>query len=202
MRHLTGVILAIAMAAAVFFAASWGYLKLLRRPGLILANGGSQLHDHVLLEGLGTLLAVGLLAGLLIAIPRVSPLAPGLPGLILLAWTALFLFSERHALQYVPLKTHSYGLGFEDMLVHGLLALAGAAMIVPLFVPSRWAGTRRRLIPSPPVEPPVAAMDPGYQATQAMQAADDLFSTTRPQPRIDPGPAQAPWGPASPADGT
>jgi hypothetical protein len=204
MRHLTGVVLAIVLAAAVFFAASWGYLKLLARPGRALTNGGSLLHDHALLQGLGVLLAVGLLAGLLIAIPRVSPLASGLPGLALLAWTALYLFSERHALQYVPLKTHSYGLGFEDMLLDGLLAMAGAAMIVPLFVPSRWAGVlrpRRRPVPSPAGPPgePSAVADPSFQATQTMQA-DDLFSTTRPQPRIDPGPApgpaQAPWGPA------
>ena len=32
MRHLMGVVLAIVMAAAVFFAASWGYLKLLIGP--------------------------------------------------------------------------------------------------------------------------------------------------------------------------
>ena len=29
MRHLLGVVLAIVLAAAIFFAASWGYLKLL-----------------------------------------------------------------------------------------------------------------------------------------------------------------------------
>ena len=32
MRHLMGVVLAIVMAAVVFFAASWGYLKLLIGP--------------------------------------------------------------------------------------------------------------------------------------------------------------------------
>ena len=73
MRHLIGVALAIVMAAAVFFAASWGYLKLLSSParGSVLpAGGGSLIHDHAVLEGFGALLAVGLLAGLLIAVPR------------------------------------------------------------------------------------------------------------------------------------
>ena len=41
--------------------------------------------------GSGALLAVGLAAGLLMVIPWVSPLAAGLPGLVLVAWTALYV---------------------------------------------------------------------------------------------------------------
>src|SRR6266567_3864091 len=105
MRHLVGVMLAIVMAAAVFFAASWGYLKLLIGPaglGRLPAGGGSLLHNHAVLEGFGVRLGVDLLAGLLMAVPRISPLAAGLPGLALLAWTGLYLFSVRHAVQFVP----------------------------------------------------------------------------------------------------
>ncbi len=156
MRHLMGVVLAIVMAAAVFFAASWGYLKLLTgsgRFGTLPAGGGSLLHDRTVIEGFGALLAVGLVAGVLIAVPRVSPLASGLPGLVLLAWTGLYLFGARRAVQYIPLKTRVYGSGFEDMLFDGVLALVGLAMIIPLFVPSRW---RRRV---------VAAGPAGYQGT-------------------------------------
>src|SRR5216117_4024474 len=134
MRHLVGVMLAIVMAAALFFAASWGYLKLLIGP----AGRGTLLHDHAVLEGFGALLGVSLLAGLLMAVPRISPLAAGLPGLALLAWTGLYLFSVRHAVQYIPLKSRAYGTGFEAMLFDGVLALAGLAMVIPLFVPSRW----------------------------------------------------------------
>src|SRR6266700_2389454 len=106
MRHLAGVVLAIGMAAVVFFAASWGYLKLLigpAPPGALPAGGGSLVHNHLVLEGFGALLGVGLIAGLLIAVPRISPLAAGLPGLVLLAWTGLYLFSVRHAVQHIPL---------------------------------------------------------------------------------------------------
>ena len=145
MRHLVGVMLAIVMAAAVFFAASWGYLKLLIGPaglGRLPGGGGSLLHNHAVLEGFGALLGVGLLAGLLIAVPRISPLAAGLPGLALLAWTGLYLFSVRHAVQYIPLKTRAYGMGFEALLFDGVLALVGLAMVIPLFVPSRWRGRR------------------------------------------------------------
>src|ERR1700733_13155112 len=151
MRHLVSLVLAIVMAAVVFFAASWGYLKLLTgsgRFGTLPAGGGSLLHDRTVVEGFGALLAVGLVAGILIAVPRVSPLASGLPGLVLLAWTGLYLFSARHAVRYIPLKTRVYGSGFEDMLFDGVLALAGLAMIIPLFVPSRW---RRRVVAADPM---------------------------------------------------
>src|SRR6476660_8414452 len=152
MRHLVGVMLAIIMAAALFFAASWGYLKLLIGPagvGRLPAGGGSLLHNHAVLEGFGALLGVGLRAGLLIAVPRISPLAAGLPGLALHAWSGYYLFSVRHAVQYIPLKSRPYGAGFEAMLFDGVLALAGLAMIVPLFVPSRWRGKREVTEPGP-----------------------------------------------------
>ena len=117
MRHLLGVALAIVMAAVVFFAGSWGYLKLLAGPAnrVLPAGGGSLIHDHAVLEGFGALLAVGLLAGLLMALPAISPLASGLPGLALLAWTGLYLFNARRAVQYIPLKSQTYATGFEAL---------------------------------------------------------------------------------------
>jgi len=205
MRHLVGVALAIVLAVAVFFAASWGYLKLLIAPatlgGPLPANGGSLLHHHAVLEGFGALLGVSLVAGLLIAVPRISPLAAGLPGLALLAWTGLYLFSVRHAVQYIPLKTRAYGSGFEAMLFDGVLALAGLAMIIPLFIPSRWRGKRPASQPEPFAG--TTASFPDLQATQTMQADSGLLTDwTRPQPQADPNtpspssPPQAPWGPA------
>src|ERR1700719_409221 len=151
MRHLIGVALAIVMAAAVFFAGSWGYFKLLggTANGTLPAGGVSLIHDHAVLEGFGVLLAVGLLAGILMVLPMISPLAAGLPGLALLAWTGLYLFSVRRAVQYIPLKSQTYGTGFEALLFDGVLALAGLAMIIPLFVPSRWRSRREVTRPAP-----------------------------------------------------
>src|ERR1035438_341513 len=85
MRHLVGIILAIVMAAVLFFAASWGYLKLVvGRTALgVLPSGGSLWHARAVVEGFGVLAAVGLAAGILVAVPRISPLAAGLPGLVL-----------------------------------------------------------------------------------------------------------------------
>jgi hypothetical protein len=206
MRHLVGVLLAIVLAAAVFFAASWGYLKLLIGPaglGTLPGGGGSLLHDRAVLEGFGVLLGVGLITGLLIAAPRISPLAAGLPGLALLAWTGLYLFSVRRAVHYIPLKTRPYGTGFEAMLFDGVLALAGLVMIIPLFIPSRWRA--RRAVTEPASHPGSTATFPDLQATQTMHADSGLLSDwtqTRPQPQADPnnpgapGPPQAPWGPA------
>jgi hypothetical protein len=144
MRHLIGLILAPVLAAAVFFGATWGYLRLLRIPvaggaaSTLPAGGGSLLHDKNVLLAVAALAGVGLLAGLFVAAPRISPLAAGLPGLVLLAWTALYLVRVHRAVQYIPLKSDAFGDGFEAMLVNGLLAVAGLALIVPLFIPSRW----------------------------------------------------------------
>jgi hypothetical protein len=189
MRHLVGVMLAIVMAAAIFFAASWGYLKLLIGPaglGRLPGGGGSLLHNHAVLEGFGALLGVGLLAGLLMAVPR-------------------YLSSVRHAVQYIPLKTRPYGMGFEALLFDGMLALAGLAMVVPLFVPSRWRG--RREVSEPEPYAGTTASFPDLQATQTMHTDSGLLSDwtqTKPQPQQQaepgnpspPSSSQAPWGPA------
>jgi hypothetical protein len=153
MRHLAGFVLAIVTAVAVFFAGGWGYLRLLRfaRPfgtatgtlARLPASGGSLIPDHAVVVELGVLLAVGLVLGIMIGVPAISPLASGLPGLAMLALTALYLVNVRRAVTIIPLRTTAlgFGAGVEDMLVNGVLAVAGLAMIVPLFVPSRW---RRR----------------------------------------------------------
>jgi hypothetical protein len=201
MRHLIGVALAIVMAAALFFAASWGYLKLLTgaaRGGVLPAGGGSLIHNHAVLGGFGALLAVGLLAGILMVLPMISPLAAGLPGLALLAWTGLYLYSVRRAVQYIPLKSQTYGTGFKDLLFDGVLALAGLAMIIPLFVPSRW---RSRVVAGPAPFEAAPGDYPDLGTTQTIAGGSLLadWAETRPQPRVEPGPSQAPWGPVDPA---
>jgi hypothetical protein len=197
MRHLIGVLLAVVMAAALFLAASWGYQRLLIVPGRALpAGGGSLLHDRHVVAGFGALLGTGLLAGILVAVPRVSPLASGLPGLALLAVTGVYLASVRHAVRLIPLRAQPYGAGFEAMLFDGVLAVVGLVMIIPLFVPSRG----RRPAAATWTEPDREA-DGGY-AGQAAQGDVSLLSDwtpTRPQPRVGPdapGSSQPPWPPA------
>ncbi len=144
MRHLYGTALAVAMAAVMFFAGSWGYLRLLKlpvppgQPAALPAGGGSLLSNHSMLLALAAVVGTAVLAGLLVMLPRVSPLAAGLPGLLLLAWTALYLVSVRRAVAFIPLRSHAAGAGWEGLLFNGGLGAAGAVMIFPLFIPSRW----------------------------------------------------------------
>ncbi len=108
MRHLIGIVLAVAMSAAVFCAATWGYVQFLAQSSR-LAPGASLLSDHRALFALGALAGTGLLAGILIAAPRISPLAAGLPGLLLLGLTAFYLVSVRRADELIPLRSHVFG---------------------------------------------------------------------------------------------
>jgi hypothetical protein len=135
MRHLIGLVLAIALAAALFFGGGWGAEHV-----SALAGHSVGLPSRTGLIGLAAAVATGVFLGILLVVPAVSPLATGLPGLVLLAWTALLAVSSHRALAWIPLQVHSFGAGFRIMLLNGTLALAGAAMIIPLFLPSRWHG--------------------------------------------------------------
>jgi hypothetical protein len=168
MRHLIGIVLAIVMAGVLFFGAAWGYLRLTAGALRVLPSSGSLLSDHRVLLAMAAVAGTGLLAGILIAVPRISPLAAGLPGLLLIAWTALYLVSVHRAVQLIPLKSHTYGAGFEAMLAAGILGAAGLAMIVPMFVPSRWRSRAR----AGEVEPDGAGeLVPGMAETTDLPAA-------------------------------
>jgi len=132
-RHLIGLILAVALIAALYFGGGWGAAHV---PALVGHSVG--LPSRPGLIGLAAALATGLFLGILLVVPAVSPLATGLPGLLLLAWSAALAVSAHRALALIPLQGHSFGLGFRLLLLNGTLALAGMAMIVPLFLPGRW----------------------------------------------------------------
>ena len=140
MRHVIGFFLALVMAAALYAGAGWGAgrIEALRAHGVSLATGPG-------LVALAVLAAAGLLVGLLIAVPAASPLAAGLPGLSLLAWSAYLAVRPKAAERLIPLSAaHTAELGFRGLLASGILALLGAVMVIPLFVPSRWRGRRGR----------------------------------------------------------
>lgn len=149
MRHLYGAALAVIMTAAMFFAGSWGYLRLLKLPvppgqaTALPAGGGSLLSNSTVLLALAALAAIAVIAGVLAMVRWFSPLAAGLPGLLLLAWTGIYLVNVRRAVEFIPLRSHSFGAGWEGLLFNGILGAVGAVMIFPLFIPSRWRGTRR-----------------------------------------------------------
>lgn len=184
MRHVLGIVLAIGLAAAVFFAASWGYLRLLRIPvagggaSTLPAQGGSLLHDANVLYAFAALAGTALLAGIFIAVRQISPLAAGLPGLALVAWTVVYGFSVRRAVHYIPLRSDTYGTGFEAMLMNGLLAAAGLALIVPLFIPSRWRSRPGATNPANAAQVP--------EPTASTLLASDDWTQTATYPTNDP----------------
>ncbi len=77
-----------------------------------------------------------------------------LVGLILAPMLAVALFAgggwgtemirSATALRLIPMHGRDVGEGFGVLLTSGVLALLGAAMIVPLFVPSRWRRRRQQ----------------------------------------------------------
>jgi hypothetical protein len=220
MRHLYGVVLAVLLAAAVFFGAAWGYVQVYNgmsasaaansgRPaadgGGLPAVGGSLFQNGHVMVGGGALLAVGLAVGLLMVIPWMSPLAAGLPGLVLVAWTVLYVSDVGEAARLIPLKSGDIGTGFELLLFTGLLGMVGLAMIVPLFIPSRWR--RRSPVPGDgALGESTLGRGSGYDPTTVGYTAQSGgdgnalpdWAQTRPQqgPVIPPGGSQPPWGPA------
>ena len=144
-RHLTGLGLAVAMFLVMFFGGAWGYLRLLRPPAAagapltaLPAQGGSLLSSTGVLTSMGVVAVTGVLAGILIAWPRISPLAAGLPGLLALAWTVLYMVSVKQAVALIPLRGHAFGAGWEALLFNGILGFAGLALVIPMFLPARW----------------------------------------------------------------
>jgi hypothetical protein len=199
MRHRIGLVLAVIMAGALFFPGAWGYLRLLRLPAPadqlsnLPAGGGSLLSDHHVLLAFAAVAGTVLLAGILIGVPRVSPLATGLPGLLLLGWTALYLVNVRQGVDLIPLRSDPFGAGFEALLFNGILGAIGLAMIIPMFVPSRWRA--RRLDDSDEI--PLGDFDPdgpGLGATriEPVVTAPPTQLTPIRSTRLAPLPA-APW---------
>ncbi len=142
MRHLVGLLLALAVAAMLFFGAAWGVARILALRGTVTGAGTSHaLTSASGLIAVGLVVATGVVVGILLVAPPVSPLATGLPGLVLLAWSALVVVHSKYAARYLPLPGSHFGAGFSYLLFSAVLALLGAVMIVPLAIPSRW---RRR----------------------------------------------------------
>jgi len=166
-RHLYGAALAVVLTGVMFFAGAWGYHELLNPfvvPGqssALPAGGGSLLSNSSALLALAAVMATGLLAGLCLIVRRLSPFAVGLPGLLLLAWTGLYLVSVRRAVDLIPLRTQAFGAGWQALLCNGLLSAAGVVMVLPMCIPSRWRAPRHG---GDDIESGAFAMDDDYLA--------------------------------------
>ena len=138
-RHLVGLLLALGTLAMLFFGTAWGVGRIVVLRGGVTALGtGQALTSTRGLVAVGVVAATGVVIGILMAVPAVSPLASGLPGLILVGWSALVVIHSKYAVKYLPLPGSHFTTGLTYLLFNGVLALIGAAMIIPLAVPSRW----------------------------------------------------------------
>jgi hypothetical protein len=192
MRHRIGIVLAVIMTGVLFFPGAWGYLRLLRLPAPadqlsdLPAGGASLISEHHVLLALAAVAGTALLAGILVAAPRISPLAAGLPGLLLLGWTGLYLANVRQGVDLIPLRSDPFGAGFEAMLFNGVLGAAGLAMIVPMFIPARW-----RTRPLPDIADEFTTLEPELEDQPTTQLTPIRVTTLAPIPA-------APWHDASP----
>ena len=195
MRHRIGIVLAVIMTGVLFFPGAWGYLRLLRLPAPadqlsdLPAGGGSLISEHHVLLALAAVAGTALLAGILVAAPRISPLAAGLPGLLLLGWTGLYLANVRQGVDLIPLRSDPFGAGFEAMLFNGVLGAAGLAMIVPMFIPARW---RTRPLTGI-ADDELTALEPEIEDQPTTQLTPIRVTTLAPIPA-------APWHDVSPPD--
>jgi hypothetical protein len=141
-RHLVGLLLALGVLAMLFFGTAWGVGRIVVLRGGVTALGtGNALTSTHGLIAIGVVLATGLVLGILLVVPAISPIATGVPGLILLAWSALVVIHSKYAVRYLPLPGTHFASGLTYLLFNGVLGLIGAVMIIPMAVPSRW---RRR----------------------------------------------------------
>jgi hypothetical protein len=190
MRHLIGIGLAVVLSAAIFFGGGWAYSRLFTRnlgsEWSLPAGGGNFVSNSVVTSGLAAMGGVALLIGLALLIRWVSPLATGLPGLVLLAWTALYVASPARAVNYIPLKAHNVGLGLAGLGTTGILAAAGIVLVMPLFIPSRWrrAGGEDAGVEDDPIEA-TTVISPSGTGLFAGMGSNAWKSLTSENPKLD-----------------
>ncbi len=137
MRHLAGFLIGLVVTAAVLGGGGWA----VQQAG---ANGAAAPGGQNLWIALGSMAAVGLVVGLVLA-GRVSPMATFVPSLVLLAWTVVYALDAGRALSFVPTGPSLHrivldaGSGSRTMLTTGVFALLGVALFIPVLMPSRWS---------------------------------------------------------------
>jgi hypothetical protein len=142
MRHVLGFVLGVILAPALAYGAGWGFT----RAAAALDPVGRTITDRTELYGAFALMAaVGLVLGVVIVARWVSPLATLIPALAMIGWTVYFVLAPKQALD-LPGKVPPAGeldTALQALLVSGMFALIGFALLVPMWVPRRWRGRER-----------------------------------------------------------
>ncbi|MDA0563438.1 hypothetical protein LG943_03705 [Streptomonospora sp. S1-112] len=136
MRHLVGFLVGLILAPVVALGTGWVLPRFidLDADGRTFATAGG-------LVAVGTLAVVALLVGLALALPRLTPLLPGVAGLTLAGLTTAHHLRP-DLVERVPALP---GLeGAVTLLELGAYLPLGLALFLPMLIPSRWAGRERR----------------------------------------------------------
>ncbi|GAA4592265.1 hypothetical protein GCM10023194_53600 [Planotetraspora phitsanulokensis] len=141
MRHFFGFLVGVVVAAVLLVGGGWAAQELTRG----ISQHLDPATDTRMLIALGVVVVTGVLLGLVLAL-RTSPLATLVPALALLAWTVVYVLDVSTATGLVPTGAALQaelvlaGKGMTTLLSSGLYGLLGAALFIPVLMPSRWAG--------------------------------------------------------------
>ncbi|GAA3741247.1 hypothetical protein HDA32_002516 [Spinactinospora alkalitolerans] len=136
MRHVIGFIIGLVLAPVILLASGWAL------PRFVTINGfGGTFVSFTGITALGALALLALVLACTLTAPRLTPLVPGIAGLTLVGVTAAHLLRPGLADRVPGLP----GLeGALTLLPLGLYLPLALALIIPLFVPSRWQSYRPR----------------------------------------------------------
>ncbi|MBB6171799.1 hypothetical protein HNR23_001859 [Nocardiopsis mwathae] len=135
MRHVVGFLVGLVLAPVVMLGAGWALPRLARASAAeatFLGAGGAAT--------VAVLSVLALLVAVAMAAPRLTPLLPGVAGLALVGLSAAGVLRPELA-DRLP-ATPGLG-GALDLLSLGVFVPVGLALVVPMFLASRWAGGER-----------------------------------------------------------
>ncbi|GAA3765286.1 hypothetical protein [Salinactinospora qingdaonensis] len=139
MRHLVGFVVGLILAPAILLGMGWALPRLQTIAGY---NG-----TFLSFSGLTTVAALSTLAlivSVALAAPRLTPLVPGIAGLLLVGASAVHIV-RTDLIDTLPLPAPVPGLeGATTLLSLGVYVPVGAALLIPLLLPSRWQSYRPR----------------------------------------------------------
>ncbi|RCV47494.1 hypothetical protein [Marinitenerispora sediminis] len=137
MRHVVGFVVGLVVLTPLcLLGVGWAF-----RLVSAVAQGGGTLLAGSGLVGIAALCALALLLAVLLAAPRLTPLVPAVAGMALVGLTAAHLLRPELAERVPALPGVEGAL---SLLSLGLFLPVALALVVPMFLPSRWQSYRPR----------------------------------------------------------
>ncbi|ROO84229.1 hypothetical protein EDD29_1749 [Actinocorallia herbida] len=137
MRHALGFLLGILLIPALAYGMAWGYA----RATASVNHLDLTIADTTQFYGaFATMGAVGLLFGIFMMARWASPFVSLFPAVAYLYWSGWYLVEPAKAAALVTRIPPGGELdtALQGLLTSGFFALAGFALIVPMWTPGRW----------------------------------------------------------------